>query len=1324
MRHSFIILFIALVSQAFSQNTPTIVINELNCDNPGGPDNAEFIELFGEPNTTLDSLVLVFFEGDIDQSYLALDLDGYSLDSAGFFVAGSAGTPNVDYVIPNAIISNGPDAIALYAGDASDFPNGMIPRVNQLLEAVVYETSDTEDTTLIALLGLHDNVPNYIQIDETFQLSQPDYSLSRIPDGGMPFEFVNFALRSLTPGTWNQSPCKADSIFTHETPVFCNAQEQALATWFTSGNNESPTFLITDSNNAIVGLTNENFFSFEDFSIGLYRIYTLNYSGLIDSTSLVTGSNIEDVIASECLSLSDNFITISIDACSECDGGSIAIAHSSGPFCNSQTALVEFFHDSSAANDNYLFVVTDSAGTIYRLTSESLSLFDFAPGTYSITGLSYFGEISGLTIGSPLSEVSATICSAASTNSLQITVFGCTTFTPCDKLFISEYLEGLNGTKAIELFNPSENTIDLSEYSIHQYANGVFNATNMVQLSGVLLPMHTYVIANPTQGGSTGIADPAVLQLADLIHPIVNFNGNDAMELRHNDTIIDVIGIVGENPGSSVGWPVDSESTTDVDMVRRFEIQTPVPVWGVSSVQWNTFSNDVISNLGNHFFKRCSEETFGGFLDDEITVSEESNTVTFGIQCIHVNSPISMQIQLGSGTANTSDYVFSIPDVLVFDEEHKLLYLTLTLLDDIEPEGNETILLSLQSDSTLVWFNQQLRINIQASDANCSGGIISVPDALALNQCTDVINAPIEVQVNSDYPINNYLFLLTDTNNVILALTNENALQLDTLDGGIFRIWGLSYGGTLETEGVLPGAHIDFINADECASLSENFLEIVRQECLTYGCDGDSIHLIDGNTFLTLCAGNNHAEIPLFSDSESVDAMYTFFIIDSLNNIINYNDGIWQVGNIAPGSYRVFGISHLSELIDSTITSGMALSGVTSDGCIEHSENYIEVYVYECQEQAPCSRLLISEMIEHTQSNKAIEIYNPTPYPIQLGDYQLKLYANGSPSPSYIQTLEGVLAAHHVFVVGAPSTGSGSIDSSIIAITDLTSQCAEFTGNDAVELAYQGNAIDVIGVVGSDPGGTGWLFGNSSTTNRTLVRRADCSAPSTNWNLSSGQWISYPSNDYSHIGYHESWNCGLNPAPIVGFETSSQTAIEADGAIISIPIQIESVGESFPIEVSISGTATADEDYTINSSIEMNIEASTQEVLLEIALIGDEISEGDETIILTLGSSDDVLFTQSTHTIIIQENVGVKEFEGEEIRIFPNPVVNEFTLQSSLNIHEAILMDTQGRIVQEKKINEQTSKTDWLVNSLQPGPYILKLRIDDRFVCIPIIITR
>jgi hypothetical protein len=475
---------------------------------------------------------------------------------------------------------------------------------------------------------------------------------------------------------------------------------------------------------------------------------------------------------------------------------------------------------------------------------------------------------------------------------------------------------------------------------------------------------------------------------------------------------------------------------------------------------------------------------------------------------------------------------------------------------------------------------------------------------------------------------------------------------------------------------------------------------------------------------MTLCAGESSAEIPLFSDSESIDAMYTFFIIDSSGVILNRNDGLWQVGSMAPGYYRVFGMSHVSELIDSTAAAGMGLSGVSSSGCIELSENYIEVYVYECQEQAPCSHLIISEMIEHTQSNKALELYNPTPYPIQLNDYQVRLYANGSSAASFVQSLSGILPAHNTLVIGAPSTGSGSIDAALVSATDLPSECATFTGNDAIELAFQGNAIDVIGLVGIDPGGTGWLFGNSSTTNRTLVRRPDIVSPSTNWSVSSGQWISYASNDYSHIGYHESWNCGLNPAPLAGFETSTQTVIEENGAIISIPIQLESVGESFPLEVSISGTATAGEDYTLNSAVEINVEAGVQEVLLEIALIGDEIWEGDETIILSLESDEDVFFTQQTHTVIIQENVGVVEFEGEDIRIFPNPVVNEFTIQTSQRMQEAILMDTQGRIVGEKKLHGHRQETEWMVNSIQAGTYILQLRIDNRFVHIPIIVTR
>jgi hypothetical protein len=141
----------------FSSNTilinvmslPNVVINELNADNPGGIDTQEYIELYGPANLSLDSLVMVFYDGATGVSYQAFDLDGYSLDAQGFFVMGNANTTNVDLVFTNSILQNGGDAIALYVADAVDFPNGAAPTAVAMVDAQVYGTADATATNLI-----------------------------------------------------------------------------------------------------------------------------------------------------------------------------------------------------------------------------------------------------------------------------------------------------------------------------------------------------------------------------------------------------------------------------------------------------------------------------------------------------------------------------------------------------------------------------------------------------------------------------------------------------------------------------------------------------------------------------------------------------------------------------------------------------------------------------------------------------------------------------------------------------------------------------------------------------------------------------------------------------------------------------------------------------------------------------------------------------------------------------------------------------------------------------------------------------------------------
>jgi endonuclease G len=131
-----------------------VVINEVDADTPG-TDTAEFVELHdgGVGNTPLDGLVVVFFNGNGDTSYAAFDLDGRFTNASGYFILGNAATPGVDLVFADNFLQNGADAVALYAANASDFPNGTSVTTTNLRDAIVYGTDDPVDSGLLVLLN-------------------------------------------------------------------------------------------------------------------------------------------------------------------------------------------------------------------------------------------------------------------------------------------------------------------------------------------------------------------------------------------------------------------------------------------------------------------------------------------------------------------------------------------------------------------------------------------------------------------------------------------------------------------------------------------------------------------------------------------------------------------------------------------------------------------------------------------------------------------------------------------------------------------------------------------------------------------------------------------------------------------------------------------------------------------------------------------------------------------------------------------------------------------------------------------------------------------
>ena len=183
-----------------SMQTPLVLID------------AEFVELYdgGAGNTSLDGLVAVFYNGNGDSSYAAFDLDGFSTDSNGFFVLGNEGVANVGLTFDNNTLQNGADAVAIYQGNAEDFPNGTAIRSENLVDAIVYDTNDGDDSELLNGLGQD------TQFNEGENGNKDTESNSRVPDGT-----GSFVAQAATPGTANNSaPEPPEPPTTELTPIY------------------------------------------------------------------------------------------------------------------------------------------------------------------------------------------------------------------------------------------------------------------------------------------------------------------------------------------------------------------------------------------------------------------------------------------------------------------------------------------------------------------------------------------------------------------------------------------------------------------------------------------------------------------------------------------------------------------------------------------------------------------------------------------------------------------------------------------------------------------------------------------------------------------------------------------------------------------------------------------------------------------------------------------------------------------------------------------------------------------------------------------------
>ena len=166
-------------------------------------------------------------------------------------------------------------------------------------------------------------------------------------------------------------------------------------------------------------------------------------------------------------------------------------------------------------------------------------------------------------------------------------------------LVISEYVEGSSYNKYLEIYNAGSTATDLSKYMVKLYINGETTASNSAKLDTL-----TGASSLPASGIIVIKNSKAVLSLPSGVTAytsgVCGFNGDDAITLEKNGTIIDVFGEIGTDPGSS--WTIGGSGTAAVDKTvrRKSNITQGNTNWtNSSSTEWNVITTtDDVSNLG------------------------------------------------------------------------------------------------------------------------------------------------------------------------------------------------------------------------------------------------------------------------------------------------------------------------------------------------------------------------------------------------------------------------------------------------------------------------------------------------------------------------------------------------------------------------------------------------------------------------------------------------------------------------------------------------------------------------------------------------------
>ena len=735
-------------------------------------------------------------------------------------------------------------------------------------------------------------------------------------------------------------------------------------------------FVITDDNNIVLGASPEPNIDFDNAPPGICRVWGLSYQGEFLADLGDDAANTQ--LSSGCFDLSDNFVTV---IRTDVAGGTISLEDggTEAQLCPGDgIADILTFVTAGVEGDSSVLLVTDDNNSVLGFVRSNTIDFDSTEaGVCRVWNLSYTGQIitmvdddattAELTTGCfELSENFVTVTRESPTGGTIATVDGESEVQVCPGDGNSdEFTFEVSGNEGADFFSllitdennivigtPAGLTVDFEnaepgicrvwgityngnllaamgdDASMDQLADGCYALTD---------DFVTVVRENPdggtvsTEEGETEILVCPNNGTPDIVHfdstgnaDLANFNY--VITDENNEIMLVLFGDSFNFDGSGIG-------------VCR--------VWGLS------YDGVLLAGNGDNASTTILASDCYALSDNFITVNREVPTggtvsTVDGETDVFVcpEDGIDDIISFSSEGAGGGAFTYVVTDanniILGIPEGNMVNFETAGLgvcrLWGLSYQGE---LLAMEGDDAA---NTQLASGCFELSSNfvtvtrdeIMGGTVSTTEGdTSVTVCVGDGIADV-VSFASDGAVGqNFTYVVTDDNNVILGVPDGNSQDFDGAPEGVCRVWGLAYAGELlAMEGDIA-SEVDL--ASGCFALSGNFITVVRTVP-----EGGMISSSEGDE-INVCSGDNVADLIDFTATGNSPGNYTFIAVINGLYAGEITDGSFDFNAAASNTFEIYGLAYAGQL---TVSPGDNINEVDlASSCFDLSDNFITVNV-------------------------------------------------------------------------------------------------------------------------------------------------------------------------------------------------------------------------------------------------------------------------------------------------------------------------------------------------------------------------------------------